>query len=78
VTGGRSEQQLAEIATRRMKDLHQEIAKRWGIPVGILAGTTLGLGITMLLDSGYSEEQIFDVVRSLMTDLTDSGRRGAS
>lgn len=79
MTTGRSEQQLADIATRKMKELHLEIAKRWSIPAELLAGTTLGLGVTMVFESGYSAEQIVDIVRSMVTDLSASPReRGAS
>lgn len=76
---GRSEQQLADIATRRMKDLHLEIAKRWGIPAGVLAGTTLGLGVTMMFESGYSHDEIVNTVLNLLADLAGSpADRGAS
>jgi len=79
MTGGRSQEQLAEIATRRMKELHQDIAKRWGIPVDLLAGTTMGLGVTMVFELGYSEDQIVEMVRNLVGDLTGSPKdRGAS
>ena len=74
MTGGRSEQQLAEIATRKMKDLHHEIAKRWGISVELLAGTTFGLGVTMVFELGYSEDQIIEMVRNLVGDLTGAPR----
>jgi len=79
MTGGRSQEQLAEIATRRMKELHHEIAKRWGIPVDLLAGTTMGLGVTMVFELGYSEDQIVEMVRNLVGDLTGLPRdRGTS
>lgn len=79
MTTGRSEHQLAEIATRKMKELHHEISKRWGIPADLLAGTTLGLGVTMVFESGYSAEQIIDIVRNLVDDLSaPPDERGAS
>jgi phosphoribosylformylglycinamidine (FGAM) synthase-like enzyme len=75
----RTQEQMATIATRRMKDLHLEIAKKWGIPAGVLAGTTLGLGVSMMFETGYAEEQIVDMVRQLVADLTGSpDTRGAS
>lgn len=75
----RTQEQMATIATRRMKDLHLEIAKKWGIPAGVLAGTTFGLGITMMFETGHSEEQIVDMVRQLVADLAGSpDTRGAS
>jgi hypothetical protein len=69
MTGGRSEQQMADIVTRKMKDLHLEIAKRWGIPSQVLAGTTFGLGVTMMAESGYSAEQIVEIVHQILGDL---------
>ena len=73
---GRSDQQLADIATRRMKDLHLDIAKRWGIPSNVLAGATFGLGVTMMFESGYSAEQIVEFLHQLLGDLgaTPEGR----
>lgn len=76
---GRTEQQMAAIATRRMKDLHQEIATKWGISASVLAHSTFGLGVTMLWESGFSEAQIIDIVRQLLDDLSGTpGARGAS
>lgn len=75
----RNEQQMATIATRRMKDLHLEIAKKWSVPVNVLAGTTFGLGVTMLFETGHTEEQIVEFVRQLVGDLSDDpSRRGVS
>lgn len=75
----RTQEQMATIATRRMKDLHLEIAKKWGITASVLAGTTFGLGITMMFETGHSEEQIVDMVRQLVADLIGSpDTRGAS
>jgi hypothetical protein len=79
MTGGRSDQQMADIVTRKMKDLHLEIAKRWGIPPQVLAGTTFGLGVTMLFESGYSAEQIVEIVHQILGDLARPPEgRGAS
>ena len=76
---GRTEQQMATIATRRMKDLHLEIATKWGISAAVLANSTFGLGVTMLWESGFSEAQIVDLVRQLLDDLSGpAGTRGAS
>ena len=79
MTHGRTQEQLAEIATRKMKDLHHEMAQRWGIPVDLLAGTTMGLGVTMVFELGYSEDQIIEMVRNLVSDLSGApSSRGAS
>lgn len=66
----RTEQQLASIVTRSTKDHQLEIAKKWGIPATVIAGATFGLGVTMMFESGYSEEQIVEIVRQLVGDLT--------
>lgn len=75
----RTEQQMTSIVTRSTKDHHLEIARKWGIPAGVMAGATFGLGVTMMFESGYSEEQIVDIVRQLVSDLSASPLgRGAS
>lgn len=75
----RTEHQMATIATRRMKDLHLEIAKKWSVPASVLAGTTFGLGVTMLFETGHTEEQIVEFVRQLVGDLSnDPSPRAAS
>ena len=75
----RTEQQMAAIITRSTKDHQLEIARKWGIPAGVLAGATFGLGVTMMFESGYSEEQIVEIVRSLVGELSGpSDVRGAS
>lgn len=75
----RTQEQMTSIVTRAMKDLHLDHARKWGIPAGVLAGATFGLGVTMMHESGYTEEQIVEVVRSLMGDLAGPpGVRGAS
>ena len=62
----RTEQQMATIATRRMKDLHIEIATKWGIPASVIAGATLGLGVTMVRESGYTQAEVVEMVRQLL------------
>jgi hypothetical protein len=75
----RTDEQMATIITRSMKDLHKDTARKWGFPARVLAGATFGLGVTMMFESGYSEEQIVEIVRQLVGDLTASpSGRGAS
>ena len=65
----RTEQQMATIITRSTKDHQLEIARKWGIPATVIAGATFGLGVTMMFESGYTEEQIVEIVRQLVSDL---------
>ena len=75
----RTEQQMVSIVTRSTKDHQLEIARKWGIPANVVAGATFGLGITMMFESGYSEEQIVEIVRQLVGDLSaPPDGRGAS
>jgi len=75
----RTEQQIATIVTRAMKDLHLKIARKWGFPADVIAGATFGLGVTMLHECGYTEEQIVSIVRQLVANLSGSPSvRGAS
>jgi hypothetical protein len=75
----RTEQQVTTIVTRAMKDLHLELARKWGFQAGTIGGATFGLGVTMMLESGYTEEQIVDLVRDLVAGLTGAPTaRGAS
>lgn len=75
----RTDKQIATIVTRATKNLHLEIAKKWGFPADVIAGATLGLGVTMMHESGYTEDQIVEIVRQLVTDLSGSpSDRGAS
>jgi len=75
----RTEQQITTIVTRAMKNLHLELAKKWGFPAGTISGATFGLGVTMMVESGYSEEQIVEMVRQLVADLAGPPpMRGAS
>ena len=66
----RTDEQMATIITRSMKDLHKDTARKWGFPARVLAGATFGLGVTMMVESGYSEEEILGIVRQLVADLT--------
>jgi hypothetical protein len=61
---------MADIVTRRLNDLHEETAKRWGIPADVIAAATMGLGVKMILGLGYSEDQIVAMVRAFVADLT--------
>ena len=75
----RTDEQMATIITRSMKDLHKDTARKWGFPATVMAGATFGLGVTMMFESGYSEEQIVEIVRSLVGELSGPpGVRGAS
>ena len=75
----RTEQQIATIVTRATKDLHLEIAKKWGFPADVIAGATFGLGVTMMHECGYTEDQIVEIVHRLVADLAGPPNvRGAS
>ena len=75
----RTEQQMATIITRSTKEHQIEIARKWGIPSSVVAGATFGLGVTMMFESGYTEEQIVETVRQLVGDLSGPPfARGAS
>lgn len=75
----RTDKQLANIVTRSTKDHHLEMARKWGIPAGVMAGATFGLGVTMMFESGHSEEEIVEIVRQLVADLSGAPQeRGAS
>lgn len=65
----RTEQQMATIVTRRMKELHTEVATKWGIPVDVITHSTFGLAVTMMFESGHSGDQIADMARQLVADL---------
>lgn len=75
------------IVTRRMKDLNLETARQfaqtWQVPANeisdVIAGATFGLGVTMMFESGYGEDQIVEIVRRLVADQSASvSDRGAS
>lgn len=75
----RTEAQMATIVTRSTKDHHLEIARKWGIPASVIAGATFGLGVTMMFECGYTEDQIIETVRELVADLSGPPDiRGAS
>lgn len=75
----RTEAQMATIVTRATKDLHRDLAKKWGFPAHVFASSTFGLGVTMMVESGYTEEQIVEIVHGLVTDLSGPpDARGAS
>ena len=62
-----------------MKDLHKELAKKWGFPASTIAGATFGLGVTMMIESGCTEAQIIAMVQQLVADLAGPpSTRGAS
>lgn len=67
----RTEAQMATIVTRSTKEHQLEMAKRWGIPPSVVARSTLGLAVTMLHESGCTEDQIVELVRTLVAELAD-------
>ncbi len=75
----RTEQQITTITTRAMKDLHKELAKKWGFPATTIADATFGLGVTMMFESGCTEAQIVEMVQRIVADLAGPPpARGAS
>ena len=66
----RTEEQMATIITRAMKDLHKDTARKWGFPARVFAGSTFGLGVTMMFESGYTEEQIIEFAQQLVASLS--------
>ena len=75
----RTEKQLASIVTRSTKDHHLEMARKWGIPATVMAGATFGLGVTMMFETGHTEEQIVEIARQLVAELSGPPEgRGAS
>lgn len=75
----RTEEQMTSIVTRQMKDLQLGLARKWGIPAEVLAGATFGLGVTMMFETGHTEEQIVEFVRQLVGNLAaPPNEKGAS
>jgi hypothetical protein len=71
--------QQASLVVQKLKDLHLEIARCWGISADVIAGATFGLGVTMMFESGYDEVQIVEIVRDIVSDLSaPADDRGAS
>ena len=70
----RTDEQLASIMTRSTKQHQVEVARKWGIPANVAAGATFGLGVTMMFESGYREEQLVEIVRELVADLAEPPR----
>lgn len=68
----RTEQQMTAIVTRATKQLHLELSKKWGFPTRVIACSAFGLALTMMLESGYTEGEILDIVRQLTTDMSGS------
>ena len=66
----RTEEQMATIITRSMKDLHKDTARKWGFPARVFAGSTFGLGVTMMFERGYTEEQIIEFAQQLVANLS--------
>ena len=59
---------MATIVTRSTRDHQLEISKKWGIPVSVVANATFDLGVAMLLESGYTEDEIVEAARQLVAD----------
>lgn len=75
----RTAEQMTAIVTRATKELHHDLAKKWGFPAHVIAGSTFGLGVTMMFESGYTEEEILQIVRDLVEGLAaPPDARGAS
>lgn len=75
----RTENQMVTIVVRATKDTQLELARKWGFPASVFADATFGLGVTMMFETGRTEEQIVDTVRRLIADLSASPLgRGAS
>lgn len=75
----RTESQMVTIVVRATKDTQLELARKWGFPASVFADATFGLGVTMMFETGHTEEQIVETVRRLIADLSASPLgRGAS
>ena len=59
----RTTKQWTDIVTRSTKNLHHEIARKWGIPTDVITKATLEIGVAMMLENGNTEEQIVEDVR---------------
>lgn len=68
----RTEQQMTTIIIRSTKDVHCELAEKWGFPVKVIAEATYSLAIQMMLESGYTQEALFDRAREIVGDLLPS------
>jgi len=75
----RTEEQMITIVVRATKDTQLDLARKWGFPASVFADATFGLGVTMMFETGHTEEQIVETVRRLVADLSASpSDRGAS
>lgn len=67
------------LVVRKLKDLHLEIAKEYGISADVIAAAQFGLGVTMMFECGSSEADLIGSVQRLVGDLMESPEeRGAS
>lgn len=74
-----STQEMCRVVAVEVESLHLELARKWGFPTGLLAGATFGLAVAMMRACGCSEEQIVEVVRRVVEELSASpGARGVS
>ena len=85
---------MTRLITQRIKDTNlatvRELGRQWQVTVDevevvaaelsrLIAGATFGLGVTMMFESGYVEEQIVEIVHDLVAELSRSPQgRGAS
>jgi len=75
----RTAAQMATIVTRATKDLHLELARKWGFPARVIAESAFGLAVTMMIESGYTEEQLIEILQQLVANLSGPPSvRGAS
>jgi hypothetical protein len=68
----RTVKQLTDIVTQATKNLHLEMARKWGIPASVITGATLRIGVTRMLEIGSTEDKIVEAVRDLVHSLTVS------
>ena len=61
----RTDDQMATIVARKVKEVHQEFVQRWGFPARVVASATLGFSVAALIDSGHTEEEIVAAVHQL-------------
>ena len=85
---------MTRLITQRIKDTNletvRELGRQWQVKVDevetvaaelsrLIAGATFGLGVTMMFETGHTEDQIVEIVRRLVRDLSaPAEERGAS
>ncbi len=87
-------EEMTRLVTQRIKDTNletvRELGRQWQVTVDevetvaaelsrLIAGATFGLGVTMMFETGHTEEKIVELVRGLVAALFASpSERGAS